>query len=245
MPDITVLHTNDFHNQLDEQSANKLKAVREETGALLLDSGDAAWAGNIYFRPGGEPVLDQMNTAGYHAMTLGNREFHFTRMGLKSKISRASFTILCSNIRSVDENPPPVSRNLQMQKSGCKVGILGVSVEMVTRRMRTAPFSAYYFEDPLQVAKEVVEMLRPRCDLIIAVNHIGLKRDIALAEQVQGIDLIISGHSHDILNEPVVISGIPIVQAGSHARYFGKVELNKLESGWKVTSSLHELKVRK
>ncbi len=64
--------------RLDAVAADTLRTLKDRYNALLLDAGDACWAGNVYYRPGGEPVFDLMNGAGYDAMTVGNREFHFT-----------------------------------------------------------------------------------------------------------------------------------------------------------------------
>src|SRR5439155_3640467 len=104
MPIITILHTNDFHNHLTEAQASKLAARRRQLGdsGLLLDAGDAVSSGNITFKPAGEPILDLMSDAGYDAMTVGNREFHFSQAGFCAKVSRARFPILCANVRAQD-----------------------------------------------------------------------------------------------------------------------------------------------
>ena len=73
MAKLTVFHTGDFHNSLDTTKADRLKALKEQTpNSLLLDAGDAIWAGNIYVRPGGEPALRLMSDAGYDAVVAGN-----------------------------------------------------------------------------------------------------------------------------------------------------------------------------
>src|SRR5258708_455150 len=101
----TLHHTNDFHNALSTSKAERLSILRRTVGesGLLIDAGDAVGSGNITFRPGGEPILETMSRIGYDAMTVGNREFHFTRKGFHTKLSRASFPILCANVRLKDK----------------------------------------------------------------------------------------------------------------------------------------------
>src|SRR6266511_2410727 len=90
MASITLIHTNDFHNHLNAQQAERLRQLRQALGesGLLLDAGDAISSGNVTYKPGGEPILDVMSEAGYDAMTVGNREFHFSRAGFWAKLSR-------------------------------------------------------------------------------------------------------------------------------------------------------------
>lgn len=79
-----------------------LRRLRQAVGAqgLLVDAGDAVASGNVTFRPWGETILKTMNYIGYDAMTVGNREFHVSRMGFHCKVGLAQFPILCANVRS-------------------------------------------------------------------------------------------------------------------------------------------------
>ncbi len=242
MADVTILHTNDFHNRLDAPLAARLRSSKVEHDAVLLDGGDAVWAGNVYFRPGGERALELMSEAGYDAMVVGNREFHFTSTGFRSKLSRASYTILCANIRSVSDTAPPCQPSLLFKKNDVRIGIFGVTVPMVTPRSRAAAFSAFIFDDPIETASATAEALRPECDLLIALTHIGLSQDKLLAERVGALDLIVGGHSHDSLSSPVVINEVPIVQAGSYGHFLGIVEMTKTACGWMAAGHLEPLR---
>jgi 2',3'-cyclic-nucleotide 2'-phosphodiesterase (5'-nucleotidase family) len=241
MPQFTILHTNDFHNRLDQSSSVKLNRLKAEHDAILLDSGDAAWAGNVYFRPGGEPIFDLMNDAEYDAMSAGNREFHFTAAGFASKLSRARFPILCANIRPSGTQALPTKPWIIIEKHGVLVGVFGLTVPMVTERMRTASFSAYVFSNPIEAAQIAVGELRKKCDYLVALTHIGLKRDTELAKQCSEIDLIVGGHSHDILAEPRMVNRTAIVQTGSYARNVGIVVVNGRAGSWDVSGRLEPL----
>jgi 2',3'-cyclic-nucleotide 2'-phosphodiesterase (5'-nucleotidase family) len=242
----TLLHTNDFHNRLTGAQAQRLRRLRDSVGAqgLLLDAGDAVSSGNILFRPGGEPVLDLMSDAGYDAMTVGNREFHFTRIGFTTALSRARFPVLCANIRPVgtaasavlDSSEKhadlPVRPYLLPGSADWRIVLFGLTVPMITERMLSRSVSAYVFDDPLAIAAALVPRLREQYtpDLLVALTHIGIKRDRALAESVPGIDLIIGGHTHLVLEQGERVGGTLIAQAGSHGRYVGRVEAEKGET---------------
>src|SRR3989304_5298796 len=105
-----IFLTGDLHNRLTASGAAHLKALRTtEENSLLLDSGDAIRAGNLTFRPGGEPILGLMGEAGYDAMAMGNRESHPTRAVLEKKLRAAPFPILAPNLLA-DAQPAPPQR---------------------------------------------------------------------------------------------------------------------------------------
>jgi 2',3'-cyclic-nucleotide 2'-phosphodiesterase (5'-nucleotidase family) len=225
MTPIHIFHTNDFHNHLKPAQADKIQAAHAEyPGALLLDSGDAISAGNVGVRPGGEPILTLMSQLGYDAMTMGNREFHVAAALLRHKIGEARFPVLCANIRWKDDQGEPLPALPYIVKEleqGVKVGIVGVTVPMVTERMAAKALSAFLFDDPVAVVTRIAGELRPQVDVLLALTHIGLRQDERLAAACPDLDLIIGGHSHDVLTEPKIVCGVPILQAGWYGHYLG------------------------
>ena len=91
--------------------------------------------------------------------------------------------------------------------------------------MKVSRLSPFWFEDPISSAAEIVPLLREDSDLVIALTHIGLRRDLELAASVPGIDLVVGGHSHAVLDEPRVVGKTVILQAGSWGRHLGKAEI--------------------
>ncbi len=246
---LTILHTNDFHNRLSLSALDSLGAVFDAAAEpkLLLDAGDAGGSTNITYRAGGEPILDVMSGLGYSAMAVGNRDFHVTRTGFHAKLSRARFPVLSANIRpsnirrdvEADEERPlaasvsaaaePVLRSHVLLTVGdWRVLIVGLTVPMVTPRMWERKLSSYVFDPPVEVAQRLVPALRSQLqpDLIVALTHIGLRIDRELATAVPDIDLIVGGHSHDVLEHGLLVDGCLIVQVGSHGRYLGVVTVN-------------------
>jgi 2',3'-cyclic-nucleotide 2'-phosphodiesterase (5'-nucleotidase family) len=257
-----VLHTNDFHNSFGDEGEHRLRdAIAALNGApyLLLDAGDAIKAGNVGVNPFGEPVLDRMSDLGYDAMTMGNREFHVLHAALETKINRARFPVLCANMRAKDmDEKLPVVPHVTIERGGLKVTIFGLTVPMVTEKMKmAAALSSFLFDDPVETARRLISQLRWGADVLIALTHIGIREDERLARSVSGIDLIIGGHSHVSLQEPLRLEreggssrATPIVQAGWHGRSYGHVRLHRPpndstgEQGWLVDGELHPLKER-
>ena len=234
-----VFHTNDFHGRLTEDGAARIKAAIAALHGepyLLLDAGDAIKAGNIGVNPFGEPILETMSDLGYQAMTMGNREFHVWQAALETKIAQAKFPVLCANVRPRTSATLPVQPHVTFTLGGLRVAVFGVTVPMVTERMKIAALSSFVFDDPLAAAKKQVAELRPDADILIALTHIGLTQDKRLAEAVSGIDLIIGGHSHNVLTAPEIVNGTRIVQTGSHARFYGRLTLSVSDSGVALTS---------
>lgn len=237
-----VLHTNDFHGALTDAGAAKLRQAVAELapGApyLLLDAGDAIKAGNVGVNPFGEPILERMSEAGYHAMTLGNREFHVWQSALETKINRARFPVLCANVRgrgAAEGKPLPVEpwRVFDLADGGLRVAVLGLTVPMVTERMKAAvAISSFVFDDGIKTAGALVPKLRDAhgADVVIVLSHLGLREDERLARSVPSIDLIVGGHSHVNLPAPQMVDGTPLVQAGVYARHFGHVTLSLAQS---------------
>ena len=240
--------------------AERLRHLRESSpkDSLLLDAGDAVGAGNITFHPGGEPILEAMSAAGYDAITVGNREFHFSKIGFETTLNRARFPVLCANIRRSrlpeTPNPQPPTPNFRAElpvrpfviherENGLRVAIFGLTVPMITERMLSRKVSAYVFANPVMVAAELVPRLREQYkpDLLVALTHIGIQQDRLLAQTVPGIDLIVGGHTHVVLEHGEQAGETLIVQAGSHGRFVGIVEAEWDGGKLRMTARLETL----
>jgi len=219
-----VFHTNDFHNRLTEAGERRIREAVAAVGDdpwLLLDAGDAVKAGNLGVTPGGEPILRRMTDMGYAAMTIGNRETHPSRLLFGSKTADAGFPLLCANVRPRRGGPLPVVPHVELVRAGVRIAVFGVTVPMVTERQAVKAAWDMVFDDPVQTAARIVESLRPNCDLLIALTHVGHATDRRIAEAGLPVDAIVSGHTHLVLEQPICVGGIPIVQAGSHGRFLG------------------------
>jgi 5'-nucleotidase len=220
---VTVLHTNDLHGRLNDARADILRKIRQDLEEpIVLDAGDALAAGNLYPSPFGEPILERMARVGYDAMCLGNREFHLLTRVLEWKLGNCRHKVLSANLRTRRGKPPPVHKIWRKTlTNGTRVCVFGLTLPMVTERMRIGSVANLVFDDPLRVGETMAKELRKECDFLIALTHLGLARDKELLERTPEIDLVVGGHSHTPLKEPLKVGRGYIVQAEPWARGAG------------------------
>ena len=218
---VSFLHTNDLHGKLTPERAGRLAALRRASD-LYFDSGDAILAGNLGMplRPEAVwPLLDELRCT---ASVPGNRESHPLAAAFRAKIAGVAHPLLCGNLRLKDGSRP-LPGSLAFEANGLRIGVAAAMVEMVTPRMKSQVASAYLWDPALPTLRSLAEELRPSVDLLIALTHIGHRRDLELAGE--GLyDVILGGHSHTVLERPERVGKTWVCQGGSHGRFVGVYE---------------------
>ena len=248
---LTILHTNDMHSHIEAFSSGKNKGLggmfqlsslikkirQEEENILLLDAGDV-FQGTPYFNLfGGELELRLMSDMGYDAMTIGNHEFDNGIDEIANQIHHANFPFISSNYdfdNTVLKNK--VIQHKVFNKSGIKVGVFGIGVELKGLVDPKLYGNTKYLE-PMNVANNKAYLLKKKlnCDIVICLSHLGFEykdnkvSDMKLAANTKNIDLIIGGHTHSFINEPVIVKNIIknnviISQVGFGALKLGKID---------------------
>ena len=197
MPILTVLHTADLHNRLTAAATERLQSLREQQGAVLLDSGDALAVPNVLVPLFTPAVLRRMNQAGYSAMALGNREYFFRRRALVREMSTAQFPVLAANLRAQQGDLGPIKPTVILSSpQGDKLGVFGLTPTMIEPGACWEMFSDMRFVSWEQAAREAVEALRPHVQWLVALSHLTWEESLRLAETCPDIDLVLAGHSH-------------------------------------------------
>ncbi|MEA3401176.1 MAG: metallophosphoesterase [Armatimonadota bacterium] len=227
---LTIVHTSDLHNRLDDARAEALSFMREEGGGLLLDSGDAIAAGNLYVRPS-EPVLELMNAAGYDAMAVGNREYFPRKRGMVYKTRQARFPVLCANVLPREGGMGHIRRWAVLKRDDLAVGAFGLAPTMIEPGSFWERFSDLRFVDWRRAAREAVEALRGEVEWLVALSHRGAEDDLALAELCPEIDLILGGHSHSQGDHLVGSRPTLVSHAGHHGRTATVIRAQRDEVG--------------
>lgn len=229
--DLVLLHTNDFHGGLTSAKADFIRALDRD---LYFDCGDCIKAGNLAIPTREDPAWALLHRAGCDASTLGNRESHVLAAAFEAKMRGLRHPVFCANmLRRRGDAVWPAHH--VFERSGMRVGVVGVMVPMVTERMASATASAFLWTPPIEAAIRAADELRSHVDVLVALTHIGLAADRELAERTTAFDLILGGHSHSVLEEPERVGGAWICQTGSHGRYIGRytfrlgLELGKAE----------------
>lgn len=251
---LTVLHTNDTHAHL-ENVARLATAVKQAEAtaenSLLLHAGDV-FSGTLFFtKYNGLADLEFMHMLGYDAMTIGNHEFDKGPEGLAAFVKEAKFPIVSANIDFSAEPALNAMASTVVQDdaaqfagkiypavilnvNGEKVGILGLTTEET--KTISSPGKNIVFKNYEESARNTVKMLEGKgINKIIALSHLGYDVDQKLAAEVEGIDLIVGGHTHTKLDKPVQVGSTVIVQANEYTKFLGRVDLTFDQNG-KVTS---------
>jgi len=234
---LTIIHTNDVHGSIWEEEpemgyahmAAKVKEIRETNkNVLLLDAGDAFQGSSAASLSRGESIVKIMKTMGYDAMVAGNHDFAYGWQRLYELSEMADFPVLSANVRRQDGGKLLEASTIK-ELEGVRIGILGLTTLETLQKTHPWNVEGLIFDDPIQTAREMVEDLQDECDLIIALVHLPLMDTedscTRLAEEVDGIDLIVSGHSHAALEKGIEVKDTLIVQAGEKGENLGVVNV--------------------
>ena len=252
---ITILHTNDVHSHIDPfpkndplnpsgggviARANLINLVKKDNPhTLVLDAGDV-FQGTPYFNFfGGELELKLMSKMGYNASTLGNHEFDNGTEKLSKVLKHANFSFLNSNYTLKNT---PLENKIKSHEifnlNGIKIGVFGLGIELeglVEKKL----YKGIEYLNPIEISKDISDDLKynHNCDLIICLSHLGFSYsknknimcDLILAKQTKNIDLIIGGHTHTFLDEPVKVKNLEnkdviINQVGCFGINLGKID---------------------
>jgi 2',3'-cyclic-nucleotide 2'-phosphodiesterase (5'-nucleotidase family) len=229
---ITILHTNDLHgrfvgNETNIIGVDRIAAIHAATAnAILVDAGDAIHGMPLVVFSEGMSAIQLMNKAGYRFMVPGNHEFNYGYERLLELAEEAEFNMLAANIAFTATGEPLFDAYDIIEVDGIKVGFFGLSTPETPIRTHPAHVIGLTFGDPVPAAKQAVAALQAAgADVIIAITHLGEDDDeiIAVAEAVEGIHVIIDGHSHTRLDEGRVVGDTLIAQTGAHGAFLGKV----------------------
>ena len=250
---LTLLHTNDLHSQIEPfddthprfagragfaRLAQFARVCRlENPNLLMLDAGDF-FQGTSYFNFfGGEMILKMMTEIGYDAGTIGNHEFDNGLDGLHGTLQNAGFPLINSNY---DFSGTILKRKFPrfriFNKSGVKVGIYGLGIELnglVNARQR----GGVKYNDPVTVALEMEKFLSldQKCDFVVCLSHLGLRyqhdkiSDVSLAALTSNTDVIIGGHTHSFLEEPLMIKNSQDRMVVVNQAHYGGLVVGRLD----------------
>ena len=176
-----------------------------------------------------------MNAMGYDVSALGNHEFDNGSEDLARRLSKAKFDVVCANYDfSGSRLGKLVKPYTVVRKAGRKIGIIGLLVD-VTKVVDKSVAGELRYLDPVETVNRYSAILKEKgCDLVIVLSHLGIEKsdftDIMLAEASHDVDLIIGGHSHTFLEEPVYVKDadgddVMIVTDGCWGLYVGKLEV--------------------
>ena len=259
---ITILHTNDTHSHIDPMPSDDphypdkggvarravlIEQVRKENpNPLLFDAGDI-FQGTPYFNYyGGELEFRLMSMLKYDAATFGNHDFDNGVEGLLFQLPHAKFDFISSNYdftNTVLEGKTKPYKIFDVDE--VRIGVYGLGVELkglVTKEL----YKETQYLDPVEIATDMEKKLRKteKCDIVICLSHLGFQYrtdkvcDLTIAKKTSETDLIIGGHTHTFMSEPVIVKNkanreILINQVGCYGINLGRIDFyldNKIKT---------------
>lgn len=234
---IVILHTGDVHGRADTNlgfsRVTYAKDVLEGAGAtvLLLDAGDALHGLPFANISEGESIVRLMEDAGYDAMAVGSHDFSYGADRLSELAAKAKFSMLAGNVMKEGVGSL-LPGDMIFEINHVKFGIFALTTPETAHKTDPANTEGLTFMDPIEWAKMEVEgMEKENCTIIIALTHLGMDENSEitskmLAEQVPGIDVIVDGGSHTLLEEGMWVNNTLIVSAGEYLENIGCVDID-------------------
>ena len=222
---LTILYTNDLHLRF-ERLASIERLIAEERAAqasiLLLDAGDA-W--QDFRRPlpavwGADEMVEWMNRVAYDAMALGNHDMYWGAGRLDELVRRASFPVLCANLKGVRPGVAPFTPSTRLDAAGISVLLIGLITDELL------PYEAYpalRTVPPVVALRDEIGRASDDGDLIVVVAHLPVADAIRVATEVPEIDVFVTGHSHEKTSDPVRAGETLIVQSGGFGETLGRL----------------------
>ena len=257
---VSLLHMNDFHSRhlpiagnsaacregtacyggaarlAAAVAAGRRDAAADGRAAVLLDGGDQFMGSLFYSHHRGLAEAAVQRAMGTAAMALGNHEFDHGPDNLGRYADTVPFPLLSANLDTKAE--PALSgrvrARMDMALGGARLVVIGLTTPDTANI--SSPGPDLRFTDPAEAAqRQIWEAKREGPCTVLLLSHMGLAADRWLAAHLQGVDVILGGHSHSLLADglanavgphPLEVEGVRIVQAGAHGRYLGRLDLD-------------------
>ncbi len=243
---ITLFHTNDTHASFqaskatwrdDQALVGGFEALeyhlrnQKDTAAhsLWLDAGDFMTGNPIsnvaYQGVKGGALVELFNEIGLDAMALGNHEFDHPRENTLALVRLARFPILAANLKGPDGELFTGKDYVIKEVGGIRVGIIGFTPDDLGGLIGSTVMEGLSVTPAVEVLRELVPLVDEKSDLLVLLTHEGVEKDREIAQQIEGIDIIIGGHSHTRLARGEWVNDVLIAQAGANLQNLGRIDL--------------------
>ena len=211
-----------------DRMATLVKAIRAErpTQTILLDGGDT-WQGSYTsLQTRGDDMVTAMNALGVDAMT-AHWEFTYGAARVKELVAKLNFPFLCGNVKDATWGDRVFEGSKIFERSGIRIAVIGQAfpyTPIANPRWMIPDWSFGIEED--RVREEVKAARDAKADVVVLLSHNGFDVDRKLAQRVDGIDVILTGHTHDAMPRPVVVGKTLLIASGSHGKFLARLDLD-------------------
>jgi 2',3'-cyclic-nucleotide 2'-phosphodiesterase (5'-nucleotidase family) len=207
---------------------------------LFCDCGDTLHGTYPAVQTQGQALIPVLNSLGLDAMT-AHWEFAYGPTIFKQRASELGYPILAINVyekAAKERYFPPYSVK---ETGGLRIGLVGIASNIVDKTMPASYSEGLHFTLGREELPGILDELRTRekVDLIVLISHLGFPQDMKLLSEVQGVDLCLSGHTHNRLARPALQGRTIVIQSGCHGSFLGCLDLEI--QGGRVVDFRHEL----
>ena len=235
---VKILHTNDTHSNVKDDGksiigfaklATFVETEKTNGNVLMLDAGDMFQGLPFANIEKGHSIVEIVNQVGYDAMTIGNHEFDFGADNLMSIMNKLNYPVIAANVLKGEEQA--VQPYIVKEFDDVKVGVFGMATPETAFKTHPDNVVGYTFADIIETADATVKTLKEteKVDVVVMLSHLGLEEgdytSDLVAKGVEGIDVIVDGHSHTTLPEGRMEGETLIVSTGTALKDIGQVEL--------------------
>lgn len=260
--ELTIVQLNDVHGYLDlhhelfwgpagatyrpaggyARIATIIGEIRRERpgGVLLLDCGDTIHGTRPVVESQGRAVVPMVNQLGIDAMT-AHWEFAYGPAVLRERVAEIDHPLLAANIYDKETGARPYPTHIVREVAGLRVAVIGLASNIVDTMMPPHFSEGLRFTDGRAELADLVAAIREaeRPDLVVLLSHLGFPQDLQLLAETAGVDVCVSGHTHNRLWSPVRQGEALVIQSGCHGSFVGRLDL-RVEAG-RVVDARHAL----
>lgn len=210
-----------------DRVATVVKSIRaDRPDALLLDGGDT-WHGSMTsLLTKGQDMVNIMNQLGTEAMT-SHWEWTFGQDRVKEIVDALPFPFLGANIFDVEWDEPAFEPYKIFERGGVRIAVIGQAFPYMPIANPKWMFPDYSFGIREERMQEVVDEVRAEgVDLVVCLSHNGFDVDRQMIARVKGIDVILTGHTHDAVPEPVIVGDTILIASGSNGKFVSRLDLD-------------------
>lgn len=223
---VRIYHTSDLHDH--RHIAAPLRALRARAPGLLVDCGDSLRGSQTVFHRR-EPIIAEIDAAGYDVQAMGNREFHYLFGAVRARAALMRHPFVCANLVDTFGRALPFAEDITLERrdadgAGWTFRFFGLLVPQYPVGSWWERLFGWRFLPPIEVAERIAAQT-PAGVTLVALSHLGLRADRELARRVPRLDLLLGGHSHDTLAQPEYVGDVPIVHAGPYGAFASQTDL--------------------
>ena len=260
--EITIIQQNDTHGYLEPHPelfwhhskpvfktaggfariAGYVQSIRQQKqNVLFVDGGDLFHGTGPLVMSKGEIIVPLLSKMKIDAYVPGNWDFAYGPKQLSTLMGGLPAPSISANVMDLTSQKTFFQPYVIKEIHGIRVGLIGLTYPYVSDTMPPSFSDGLSFDLGVDRLPAIIEKLRgeEHVDLVMVASHMGLPLEVKLATIVNGLDVILSGHSHDRITRPIIQNGCIIIQSGASGSFLGRLDI-KVEMG-NITDFKHQL----